>query len=279
MIFFPFFFGVAGIIGITGTTGFAVAAGALLIVAAEIFAFPFLGPGRFGLGQSNGFNYGATTNRKIGLAAYLAKINVRESDECTCGPGRETIEYVLIECDRWEDERHDLRFDLFEKDMSMSLGCEVLLSQEPSSWCEPACWGSSAGVDDAAMGMETGVSDDSEGGGGAPLLLTIHFGQFKPFVGLVQNQGVTSDTVLISLAGYSLIQTHCGRQSGLHFLSDFMIMGGIAQSQAIFGLGMKHQLITGETALFFAIGGCQPVVDSKTHLQKLERPTMTTIGW
>lgn len=42
MVFFPFFFGVAGIIGIPGTTGFAVAAGALLIVAAEIFAFPFL---------------------------------------------------------------------------------------------------------------------------------------------------------------------------------------------------------------------------------------------
>lgn len=42
MIFFPFSFGIAGIIGITGTTGFAVAAGALLIVAAVIFAFPFL---------------------------------------------------------------------------------------------------------------------------------------------------------------------------------------------------------------------------------------------
>ena len=56
-----------------------------------------------------------------------------------------------------------------------------------------------------------------------------------------------------------------------------MIMGGIVQSQAIFGLRMEHQLKRGEIGVS-AIGGCHPVVDSKTHLQKLERLTITTIG-
>lgn len=70
---------------------------------------------------------------KIGLAAYLAKINTRESGRCACGLGRETIEHVLMECDRWEDERHDLRFDIFEGDVSMLLGCDELLTHRDAA--------------------------------------------------------------------------------------------------------------------------------------------------
>ena len=65
---------------------------------------------------------------KIGLAAHLAKTNTWESGRCACGLGQETIEHVLMECDRWEDERHDLRFDLFEGDVSMLLSCDELLT-------------------------------------------------------------------------------------------------------------------------------------------------------
>ncbi|KAJ5086726.1 hypothetical protein NUU61_008033 [Penicillium alfredii] len=102
---------------------------------------------------------------KTGLAAYLAKINARETSQCACGLGRETIEHVLMECDRWEDERHDLRFDLFEKDVSMSLGCDELLTHRDAA--EPVArfmvrtglLGQFREVDDAVMGREmTSVS-------------------------------------------------------------------------------------------------------------------------
>ena len=114
---------------------------------------------------------------KIGLAAYLAKINTRESDRCACGLGRETIEHVLMECDRWEDERHDLRFDLFEVDVSMLLGCDELLTHRDAAG-PVACFmvrtgllGQFRDVDDTATvlrdleeGNSNGVSKGSKAG-------------------------------------------------------------------------------------------------------------------
>ncbi|KAJ5161031.1 hypothetical protein N7492_006423 [Penicillium capsulatum] len=109
-------------------------------------------------------------NCKIGLAAYLAKINMRETDGCACGLSRETIEHVLMESDRWEDERHDLRFDLFERDVSISLGCDELLIHRDAA--EPVArfmvriglLGQFREVDDTAMGMEASFLRDLEEG-------------------------------------------------------------------------------------------------------------------
>ena len=61
-----------------------------------------------------------------------------------------------------------------------------------------------------------------------------------------------------------------------------MIMGGIAQSQVIFGLRMEHQLKTGETAVFRhwrvrPRGGFKDT--STVQYKKQERLTMTTIGY
>ena len=54
--------------------------------------------------ESHGINHDELRTGKIGLAVYLAKINVRESDRYACGLGRETIKHVPMEC----DERHDV---------------------------------------------------------------------------------------------------------------------------------------------------------------------------
>ncbi|KAJ5178848.1 hypothetical protein N7492_002058 [Penicillium capsulatum] len=67
------------------------------------------------------------------LAFYLAKINVRESDGCACGLGRETIENVLMQCDRWEYERQGLRFNLLERDVSMTRGSDGLLTHRDAA--------------------------------------------------------------------------------------------------------------------------------------------------
>lgn len=109
---------------------------------------------------------------KIGLAAYLAIIKARDTPRCVCGLGRETVEHVLMECDRWEEERSDLRFDLFRKNVSMALGCQELLTHRDAA--EPVAkfmvrtglLGQFREVDPQAMGMEASDSNgDAEEGG------------------------------------------------------------------------------------------------------------------
>ena len=75
--------------------------------------------------------------------------------------------HVLMECDHWEDERYDLRFDLFKRDVSMSLGSEELLTHRDAA--EPVAGfmvrtgllGQFREEDDTAMGMEA-PKEDSE---------------------------------------------------------------------------------------------------------------------
>lgn len=71
--------------------------------------------------------------------------------QCSCGLAKETVEHVLMECARWEDKRTDMRFELSDKDVSMALSCDELLTHRDAVgpvaglWCGLACWGSSAG--------------------------------------------------------------------------------------------------------------------------------------
>ncbi|KAJ6136655.1 hypothetical protein N7512_001815, partial [Penicillium capsulatum] len=68
---------------------------------------------------------------KIGLAGYLAKIKARESPRCVCGFGFETLEHVLY-CDRWVDERNDMKLALLAKNTPMMIAASVdeLLTHE-----------------------------------------------------------------------------------------------------------------------------------------------------
>lgn len=76
--------------------------------------------------EGNSFNHDAIANS---LAAYLA---VKDYFQCGCGLDRETIEHVLMVCDRCEDEIFG--FDLSEKDVATSLGCDELTSKLFRRW-------------------------------------------------------------------------------------------------------------------------------------------------
>jgi hypothetical protein len=52
---------------------------------------------------------------RIGLAAYLNRINRRESARCGCDLGNQTVNHILLECPLLQDERDWMRNALSDR--------------------------------------------------------------------------------------------------------------------------------------------------------------------
>ena len=52
---------------------------------------------------------------RIGLSAYLARINRRETSRCDCDLGSQTVTHVLLECPLHQEERDETRNALSEQ--------------------------------------------------------------------------------------------------------------------------------------------------------------------
>ena len=58
---------------------------------------------------------------RIGLAAYLHRINRRDSARCSCDLGNQTVSHILLECPLLQDERHWMRYALSERGVALRL--------------------------------------------------------------------------------------------------------------------------------------------------------------
>ena len=57
---------------------------------------------------------------RIGLGAYLNRINRRETARCDCDLGSQTVTHVLLECPLHQDERDWMRSALSDKGITLS---------------------------------------------------------------------------------------------------------------------------------------------------------------
>lgn len=64
---------------------------------------------------------------KIGLSAYLAKVNVSETARCGCDLGNQTPEHVLMECLLLHELRGEMRRQLWKQEVIMPRYEDLLL--------------------------------------------------------------------------------------------------------------------------------------------------------
>ena len=64
---------------------------------------------------------------RIGLGAYLARINRHESARCDCDLGNQTVTHVLLECPLHQEERDWMRSSL--SDQGIALRRDELLTR------------------------------------------------------------------------------------------------------------------------------------------------------
>lgn len=56
---------------------------------------------------------------RIGLRAYLNRINRRDSARCDCGLGNQTVNHILLECPLLQDEREWMRNTLSDRGVAL----------------------------------------------------------------------------------------------------------------------------------------------------------------
>lgn len=104
---------------------------------------------------------------KIGLGAYLKKINRRDSGRCSCDEGNQTVKHVLLECSLLADLRHNIRTVLSRKNVQMTtldslLKSELARTEVAQFMMNTGLLGQFLAVDSAATGMEGGREGDEE---------------------------------------------------------------------------------------------------------------------
>jgi ribonuclease HI len=95
---------------------------------------------------------------RIGLAAYLHRINRRDSARCSCDLGNETVSHILLECPLLQDERNWMRNALSERGVALRLD-ELLTRPEaravvPEFMIRTGLLDQFRAVDPVALGVE-----------------------------------------------------------------------------------------------------------------------------
>ncbi|OQE71313.1 hypothetical protein PENNAL_c0107G01286, partial [Penicillium nalgiovense] len=97
---------------------------------------------------------------RIGLGAYLSRINRRESARCDCDLGNQTVTHILLECPLYQDERDRMRRAL--SDQKIALSREELLTRPEARtivanfMIKTGLLGQFQAVDPTALGVEEG---------------------------------------------------------------------------------------------------------------------------
>jgi ribonuclease HI len=101
---------------------------------------------------------------RIGLSAYLSRINRRESARCDCNLGSQTVNHVLLECPLHQDERDWMRSAL--SDQGIALRREELLTRPEARtivtefMVKTGLLDQFQAVDPTALGVEEGDEKD-----------------------------------------------------------------------------------------------------------------------
>ena len=97
---------------------------------------------------------------RIGLSAYLHRINRRDSARCGCDLGNQTVIHVLLECPLHQDERDSMRSALSDRGIALRRD-ELLTRPEARTivaefMVKTGLLGQFQAVDPTALGMEGG---------------------------------------------------------------------------------------------------------------------------
>ncbi|KAJ5144461.1 reverse transcriptase [Penicillium atrosanguineum] len=103
---------------------------------------------------------------RIGLGAYLSRINRRESARCDCDLGNQTVTHILLECPFHQDERDRMRNAL--SDQGIALRRDELLTRPEARtivaefMVKTGLLGQFQAVDSTALGVEAGDDKGAE---------------------------------------------------------------------------------------------------------------------
>lgn len=103
---------------------------------------------------------------KIGLSAYLTKINVSETARCGCDLGNQTPEHVLMECPLLHELRREMRRQLWKQEVIMLRYEDLLLEPKAAMtvaefMVKTGLLGQFQAVDHVAMGSSAKDPDES----------------------------------------------------------------------------------------------------------------------